>query len=81
MIHTYEQLQTAAVKSLPCPGCGRKVRRQRTFTQTLNPFNRNAAGDPKTRPEVYESLRAKAAAWRAEPVTCSRCEGHPDGAA
>lgn len=74
MIHTYEQLQTTALKSLPCPGCGRKVRRQRTFTETLNPFNRNAAGQPRTHHEVYESLRIQVAAWRAEPVICSRCE-------
>lgn len=69
----YEPVRHKAVKSLPCPGCGRKVRRQRTFTQTLSPFNRNADGLPCTRGEVIQKLSREAAEWEREPETCSKC--------
>jgi len=46
-----------------CPVCGKTVRRQRRFWQTLNPFNRNADGTVKTERDIQEELRAEAAAW------------------
>jgi hypothetical protein len=71
-----------AAKNLPCPGCGKKVRRQRTFTNTINPWNRDpATGLPRTRQEIREKLREDAAAWELEPVTCAACESASGGAA
>jgi hypothetical protein len=64
-----------AKKSVPCAsGCGKKVRRQRTFTQTLNPFNKNAAGAVKTVPEIRAENKECAEEWKAKPETCSACE-------
>lgn len=60
-------------KSVPCTVCGKKVRRQRTFSQTLNPFNKNAAGLPKTEVEIARELVAKAEAWQGEPETHPKC--------
>ena len=42
---------------------GKKRRRQKTFYQTVNPFNKNADGSVKTRAEVYAAVRAEARAW------------------
>ncbi|MDR3464207.1 MAG: hypothetical protein P4L76_18035 [Beijerinckiaceae bacterium] len=42
---------------------GKKRRRQKTFYQTVNPFNKNADGSVKTRAEVYVAVKAEAHAW------------------
>jgi uncharacterized C2H2 Zn-finger protein len=71
----FEEVKHHATKNLPCPRCGKKVRRQRTFTNTINPWNRDpATGLPRTRQEIREKLREEGAAWELEPVPCSRCE-------
>lgn len=54
--------------------CGRLRNRQRTFWQTLNPFNRNADGVPKTMVEIEAELGVEAAAWKREPPVCAGCE-------
>ena len=46
----------------------RWVRRQKTFEETVNPFNKNADGSIKSREQVRASVNAKARAWEAEPA-------------
>lgn len=75
--YVFDQIAYAAVKSLPCPVCGRKVRRQRTFTMTDNPWNRNPDGTRCSVPEIREALRAKASAWQAEPESHPKCVQRP----
>jgi hypothetical protein len=70
---TYDRLTLTGVKNVRCSECSRKLRRQRTFGQTLNPFNKNAKGLPKTSQEIYTALRIEIAAWRLEPETCRNC--------
>lgn len=58
-IYTYEKLThyaTAKTKS--------GKRRQKTFWQTLSPFNKNPDGSVKDRKDVFRSLREEAAAWQ-----------------
>jgi hypothetical protein len=62
------------VKNLPCPECGKKLRRTRTFVQTESPFNKNAQGQPASRDEIRAKLRAEADAWKAQPETCNSCK-------
>ncbi len=69
----FEQIKVTAVRNLHCPGCGKKFRRQRTFSQTVNPYNRNPAGRPKTRSEVAESVSAEASTWSVTPERCPDC--------
>lgn len=46
-----------------------KARQQtRKFTQTHNPFNRNAEGLPKTRDEIAREVMAERAAWLLIPA-------------
>lgn len=42
---------------------GKKRQQTRKFLQTLNPFNRNAKGDPKSRDEIMTELIAERDAW------------------
>lgn len=46
-----------------CPTCGKATVRSQTFSQTVNPWNRNPDGAMKTHAEVAAAVREKAAAW------------------
>jgi hypothetical protein len=73
--YVFEPVSRSGVKTIACSGCGRKIRRQRTFEETLNPWNVNAAGEPKTRAEIYQSLAIKIEAWQSEPEHHAKCVG------
>lgn len=70
----YDDIKQPASKSLKCTGCGRRVRRQRQFSQTRNPFNKNAAGEVKTYQEIRAELIDQARAWEKIPVICGQCQ-------
>lgn len=53
-------------------GCGKKLIRTRTFEQTINPWNKNAAGEVKSRSEILEELKEEAADWQPK-ATCPKC--------
>ena len=69
----FERVPVTAVKTVRCTGCGKRLRRQRTFEMTLNPWNRNAQGQPRTRQEILDALQAQADEWQGRPETCARC--------
>jgi hypothetical protein len=69
----FERVPLTASKTVKCAGCGRRLRRQRTFEQTLNPWNKNAQGLPRTRQEILAALREQAAEWKLRPETCGAC--------
>jgi len=71
----FEVVKFYGEKNLPCPGCGKKAKRRRTFEGTINPWNVNSDGTVKTRREVYEDLRVEAAAWKLIPEWHITCEG------
>ena len=73
VVETYERVTWQARKSVPCPECGKKIRRQRTFGQTLNPFNRDRDGFLKTRQQIRRELYAEAAVWQERPEMCGDC--------
>lgn len=76
---TFDEVSLREQRRVPCAnGCGKKLTRSRTFTQTINPYNKNAAGEPKTRTEIYAELKAEAASW--SPVaTCPKCTEQIEG--
>ncbi|MGH9251976.1 MAG: hypothetical protein ACRD0W_21030, partial [Acidimicrobiales bacterium] len=59
---TYEAVKRTVTKAVPCAVCGRKIRRQRTFQQTINPFNKGADGVVKTRAQIWAELGVKGSA-------------------
>lgn len=60
---TYTQVRRTAVKSGFCLVCGGAVTRQRTFGNTVNPFNRNELGAVRTYGEVMDSVNQLCADW------------------
>lgn len=72
--YVFEEVTHRAVKSMPCPGCGKNVRRARTFMNTLNPFNVDpTSGEPRTYSQIVDKLQAEAGAWQREPERCTAC--------
>jgi hypothetical protein len=71
--YVFEEIGHRASKVVKCAGCGKALRRARTFTMTQNPWNVNAAGLPASREEIREKLRVKATAWLGEPENCTAC--------
>lgn len=73
--YRFEEIKRQAKKRVPCETCGKKVTRQRTFSQTVNPFNKNADGDPKTEREISEELTAECHEWEAKQggELCGAC--------
>jgi hypothetical protein len=71
--HVYEQVTQRVTKNLPCPSCGKKVRRSTTISNTVNPFNKNADGEIRTRAEVRACVLALAAEWQTRPEICRDC--------
>lgn len=76
---TFQVVKFPASKSGKCPVCGNRVTRRRTFEATLNPWNVNASGAPKSRSEIYQDLQARAAEWVKTPIVdhCDASEVAP----
>lgn len=72
--YRFQEIKVWGEKNLPCPVCGKKVRRRLTFMQTLNPWNVNKeTGQPKTSAEIYKELHAERAEWATLPSAHGNC--------
>jgi len=71
---TFNEIAIHGMKSVKCAGgCRRTLKRSRKFYQTLSPFNKNAAGELKSRDQIWDELQAERRAWLAEPEICKHC--------
>lgn len=70
---TFTQVTYPAQKSGVCV-CGKRAVRKERFWQTLNQFNKNAGGVPKTRDEILTELKDQAQLWRNRPTLHVKCE-------
>ena len=73
----FDTVRTFRRVNTKCSRCGARIRRQRTFTATVNPFNTGADGRPKPRSVVFTDLSEKADAWAKGPMLCGACKA-PD---
>lgn len=71
--YRFERVPLTVHKSVNCTVCGKKVRRQRTFEQTRNPFNKNEDGTVKNYADIYRELGEEGDAWKAKPETHPQC--------
>lgn len=66
---TYDRVKATAKREVTCPGCHGKRTIQRTFYQTVNPFNKNEDGTIKTYRQVWRSVTDEAKAWVPEGIS------------
>lgn len=72
MITTFEKVGVYAKKSGKCL-CGKRRTRSEYIYHTVNPFNKNARGEVKTRIEVREDVQREYQKWLAAPIRCDAC--------
>ena len=73
-VYKFEALKLQVTKSGKCV-CGKRVTRSTTLEHTINPFNKNAKGEVKSRSEIWDELRKEATEWKQKPVFHSRVMG------
>ncbi|MDR0388440.1 MAG: hypothetical protein LBH73_00020 [Spirochaetaceae bacterium] len=59
---SFEEISIKAIKRWVDDN-GHKRQKTKTFSQTVNPFNRDKNGAPKSRRQIYEELFRKRDAW------------------
>lgn len=73
--YTFDEVKIYADKTTKCRGCGKRLKRSKKFSQTLNPFNKRTDGTVKTPEDIYAELRIEAKQWQTEAETCQACSG------
>ncbi len=74
----FQEVKYPVKRRVECAGgCGKKLTRQTTLTQTINPFNKNADGSVRTYSDIWRELRDKSAEWKPE-ATCPACSNSED---
>lgn len=58
---TFEEVKAYGKRTIVVDG--KKKRQQKTFTQTVNPFNKNEDGTIKSYSEVQAAVNAERDAW------------------
>lgn len=78
---TFQVCKGEAPYSCTCGECGKSLKRKVVEEKTVNPFNKNDDGTPKTSTQVYRDAYAaateKAKALEGAVVTCKNCEEKP----
>ena len=73
-VYRYDEVSATGYRKGICPICGKRGQRQKTITNTVNPFNRNMDGTVRTPAEVRAVVTAKAKAGEGEPFMHASCE-------
>jgi hypothetical protein len=72
-VHRYDPINVWGTKNVKCAGCNKRLKRQKTFSQTMSPFNKNADGQLKTHREIFAELQADRVAWEKASENCPPC--------
>lgn len=70
----FEVVSLSQRKTGKCAICGKPAVRSIKVEYTINPYNRNADGMPKTREEVRADVRAELDRRLAEPLKHAKCQ-------
>lgn len=74
MRYNFNEIGFSIEKTGKCPNCGKKAKRTKRFYQTINPFNKNAEGNIKTKAEIFNQLKIESDKWEKEHVYHAKCE-------
>ena len=61
--YTFPSIKRRAEKVGACPVCGKRSQKAKTFENTVNPWNRNTDGSPRSFDEVTEHVKQLATDW------------------
>jgi hypothetical protein len=82
--HTYQQVSRQQRVTVTCSGCGKDRVRTVSVTHTINPFNRNELGQPRSPAEVLDRVRIELAECvreaAARTIICKTCTQKNDAA-
>ncbi len=82
--HRFQEVSRQQRVSVKCMGCGKDRVRTVTVTHTINPFNRNDAGEIRSPEEVRQRVVAELAERVKETagskIICRTCERENDAA-
>lgn len=76
MKFAFERVEVWGGKTVKCK-CGKKVKRAKTFCQTINPYN-TINGAMKSRFQITEELIAQRDKWYKIPELCPKCRPKED---
>ncbi len=65
--YVFSEVFVKGVKRWKDPVSGKPRQETRKFLQTINPFNKNASGVPKTRDEIMAEIKRERDEWLAVP--------------
>lgn len=65
--YVFNEVSVKGVKRWKDPVNGKPRQETRKFYQTINPFNKNAAGVPKSRDEIMAEIKVERDEWLAVP--------------
>lgn len=78
----FQEIKRTVTRRLKCRNadCGKRFHRSRTFTQTINPFNKTTDGRVKGFSDIWPELGAECEAWRPDDL-CGKCAAKAQGVA
>jgi len=80
----YRPIKAQYGYTCPCENCGKTLKRNATVEHTVNPYNKNEAGEVRTASEVYTAAKAEAIETAQKlqdvPSLCRDCEDAPNRA-
>lgn len=71
---TFAEVAVYGRRTGPCKFCGKHCKRHQKFFQTLNPFNKNSYGIPKSREEIRAELMIERNKWESGQPSHVKCE-------
>ena len=71
----FQEVSLYGEKSGKCVVCGKRTKRSKKVTHTVNPFNKNEDGTIRTYDEVMERVSEEVKKWKQEPIYHVKCEG------
>ena len=73
-IYHFKELKIKKIKYGYCDKCNKKYQESRTFSQTINPWNKNSDGSIKTHHDIYKELDIQADEWLKTPISDHACK-------
>lgn len=71
--YRFEEVKLSGTKRFVCSSCGKRRSLGKTFSQTINPVNKNSRGVPKSRKEIMSALVLERESWLNIEELCAGC--------